>query len=409
MHVIRARNVNDAYYAGTRLLAHSGQRVQSRNGPVLRMEDPVTTVYDAPCERVLFDPRRKANPFFHLFEALWMLNGNNDVDTMDQFLASFKEFSDNGETFHGAYGYRWRHWPIKTTTYDQEIDQIARAIAMLKHDPNSRRVVVAMWDPARDLGTASKDIPCNDLIKFSIRDGHLQMTIFCRSNDIIFGAYGANAVHMSVLMEYVAAMIGVPVGLYTQISDDYHAYLNVPYNFDEYYPPIVQLENAYTITASDHRPVKPFPLVANTGTFDRELHDVIEEVRQRSFDDANLGDYTNPFFAEVAQPMYRAFRLYKDGDLNGAINALQDASIRHAYDVDWLLGAEMWLQEIANRRAAKAQPLDLNPPVDPNPDGTKAPTHDHRFAPRDPEPDPVLEKMRNQSAEQPTQHGTIVA
>lgn len=400
MRVITARNVNDAYYAGTQLLAMHGTRVDSRNGPVLRISEPVTTVYQRPTERVLFDERRNANPFFHFFEAMWMLNGQNDVKTMDQFLGSFKRFSDDGETYHGAYGHRWRHWPKPTTTYTEEIDQLAEIIAMLKTYPEDRRAVVGMWDPARDLNRKSNDIPCNDLIKFSIRDGRLQMTVFCRSNDVIYGAYGANAVHMSILMEYMAGMIGVEVGEYSQISDDFHGYLKTPYNFEDFYPPIVHLDNPYEHAAE--RSVQSFPLVAEAEWFDTELASMMSGIHDEDFEEMELHDFANPFFVAIAQPMYAAFKQYKADDIPGALTTLRDAALRHPYDPDWLLAADMWLQRIADARAEKANPIVESDVVDPNPDGEQAPKHTHRFAPQ-----PYANPLANKSEPQPTQHGTV--
>ena len=52
------------------------------------------------------------------------------------------------------------------------------------------------------------------------------MTVCNRSNDMIWGAYGANAVHMSILMEYVAVAVNAPMGSYYQISDSFHIYEN---------------------------------------------------------------------------------------------------------------------------------------------------------------------------------------
>ena len=43
---------------------------------------------------------------------------------------------------------------------------------------------------------------------------------------MLWGAYGANAVHMSVLQEYVATALNVSIGTYTQMSDSLHIYEN---------------------------------------------------------------------------------------------------------------------------------------------------------------------------------------
>ena len=67
-----------------------------------------------------------------------------------------------------------------------------------------------MWDAKQDLShrNESKDLPCNTHVYFSIREGFLDMTVCNRSNDLIWGCCGANAVHMSFLQEYVATMWG---------------------------------------------------------------------------------------------------------------------------------------------------------------------------------------------------------
>ena len=218
MHVIRARNVNDALQQGLQHLSNYGIKRDSRNGPVLLSPEPVTTVYSKPLERVLFWPERDANPFFHLYESLWMLAGRNDVEPVARFAKQMLQYSDDGKVFHGAYGYRWRNW--------FQFDQLKSIAESLSKNKDDRRQVLQMWDPKADLGRTGKDFPCNVSATFQINvDGALDLCVFCRSNDIVWGAYGANAVHFSFLLEYMARWIGVPVGRYSQISINYHGYL----------------------------------------------------------------------------------------------------------------------------------------------------------------------------------------
>lgn len=192
----------------------------SRAGAVLEHRGPVATVYRYPRQRVLMSALRDANPFFHLFESLWILDGRNDVATLSRFNSNIAQFSDNGSQFHGAYGYRLR--------YGFQ-DQIGTVIRMLKRDPTTRRAVLQIWDYSADLGTQSADIPCNTIVFFKINvGGRLDMTVCCRSNDVIWGAYGANAVQFSFLQEYIANSVGVPMGEYTQMSDSFHVYLDNP-------------------------------------------------------------------------------------------------------------------------------------------------------------------------------------
>ena len=220
-YLIEAVNVNDAYHRARALIRRVGQPLHTRNGPAYRAPHPVVTSYAAPMERVLLDPVRDANPFFHVFEALWILAGRNDVHTLGYFNGRISTYSDNGAFFHGAYGWRLRR--------AFGVDQLQRAAELLRANPNDRRVVLSIWHPSLDLGTDSKDIPCNDMLKLAVReDTWLDLTVFNRSNDILWGCYGANAVQFAFLLEYMAAAAGLRPGMLHQVSTDWHWYGSLP-------------------------------------------------------------------------------------------------------------------------------------------------------------------------------------
>jgi thymidylate synthase len=190
-------------------------------------------------QRVLFDYKRAANPFFHLYESLWMLAGRDDVAALNRFITDFgTRFAEEDGSVHGAYGHRWR----KALGFDQ-LDAIVRR---LRDNPTDRQCVLQMWDGRTTFGSNDllgdwKDRPCNTQVYFRVRERKspgphekstvsqtvLDMMITCRSNDIVFGAYGANAVHFSILQEYMAGRIGVEVGRMEQISFNYHGYVDV--------------------------------------------------------------------------------------------------------------------------------------------------------------------------------------
>lgn len=231
---LRVRNVQQAYVRGLALIRERGEVQQTRNGPAWVVPEPVLTVYERPWERVLLDPQRDANPFFHLLEAVWMLAGRQDVKSLARYNTGMRPFSDDGETFHGAYGHRWRHHFGATYlphTVIDGMDQIRRAVKLLRANPLDRRVVISMWDPVTDLGQDGLDFPCNTQIYLRARPisgepGHheLDLTVTCRSNDAIWGAYGSNAVHFSVLQEFLSAACGFRMGRMYQLSNNLHAY-----------------------------------------------------------------------------------------------------------------------------------------------------------------------------------------
>lgn len=227
MKIISVRNVGHALPAGLRLLKNEGWSRNSRNGPVYVAPWPVTTVYQCPSEKVAFWPVRDTNIAFLIYEALWMLAGRNDLEPLTRYIKDFSRYSDDGKTLHGAYGYRWRNH-LNSIHHEKRIgrlDQLDTIAQRLKHDPEDRRSVLQMWDAEYDLDYPSKDVPCNVTATFQ-RDvnGRLDLTVFNRSNDVIWGAYFANAFHFACLLEYVANKIGCDIGVYRQVSVNYHAY-----------------------------------------------------------------------------------------------------------------------------------------------------------------------------------------
>ncbi len=312
MYVIEARNVNDAYSKGFDFFRNAHFPIfTSRGGAVMEAPYPVTTEYEFPQERVLFSAKRDANPFFHLFEALWMLVGRRDVE----FLRQFSEQAANLIEGQSSYGYRWRsHFGV---------DQLYKLIRLLREDPTTRRAVIAMWDPATDLGSNLKDIPCNDTIQFSLRrNGYLDMQVFCRSNDMIWGAYGANAVHMSMLQEYVASMLGARMGYYWQISCNFHAYVDV--------------FNAKTSMVPEIDPYRvemicPQPLVNDPLTFDDDLNSFLINKEDSSG--------RNHFISHTAEPMWTAWRSWKAGYKKEALEVIDSVLA-----TDWHLACRRWFE-----------------------------------------------------------------
>ena len=219
-HIVQVRNVEHALGEGFQHLKVCGIDEPSRNGPVRVAPGPVVTEYTHPCERVLFNSERDANPVFHLLESVWMFAGLDNAKFLLPYNKRMTEYAEPTGQIWGAYGGRWRNF--------FGFDQIKSVVQLLKMQPNTRRAVLEMWSAAGDLGADKRDLPCNTHVYFGIQDGALNMTVCCRSNDILWGAYGANAVHFSMLQELIASAVRVTVGTYRQFSNNYHAYSTLP-------------------------------------------------------------------------------------------------------------------------------------------------------------------------------------
>ena len=337
MRVVYARNVNDALLKGLDMFnSETNYLVQeSRNGTTYEIIDPVTTVFIKPWERVCLIHQRDANPFFHFIESLWMLAGRKDLETLTYFVKSMADFSDDGKTLWGAYGWRWQSYFNK--------DQVTIIIEMLKKNPEDRRCVLQMWDPILDLNKDGKDVPCNTNIYFKIREGKLNMTVCCRSNDMLWGAYGANAVHMSILQEYMAALIGVNIGTYRQISDSFHVYVEQPvwervkdlkidpYNYRTFSNPYQNL-NGYKYT--------PLLQNDNSSTFHWELNRFFD-IHPNDFQ-ATQDGWENPVFKDIAVPMMEVYALHKqkDSSVYQALNKIKPMDWKTAC-FDWIRRRDM--------------------------------------------------------------------
>jgi len=317
MYVIQADNVTDGLCKAVDFMKEEAVRSTSRAGDVLVSPVPVTVAYMSPCERVLFDPVRDANPYFHFMEGLWMIAGRNDVDWISQFSQNISQFSDDGSTFHGAYGHRWRkHF---------DFDQLDLIISLLQNDPHNRRIVLQMWDPTEDIARDGKDFPCNTNIYFRVVNGKLDMTVCCRSNDMVWGTFGANAVHMSMLLEYMASSIGVGVGTYYQVSNNFHAYLDT-------WSKVQHLkEDPFFFCQPEG--VKSFPMI-NKGrdNWDRELSMFMSD------GDTVMG-YRDPFFKKVAAPMLSSWGAWKDKDITKALMFANSIAA-----TDWRKACTEWLE-----------------------------------------------------------------
>lgn len=295
MYALSGRNVNVVFPAAMRLMQMLGRERPSRVGRVLELPGPVVTTYYRPAERVLFSHARDANPFFHFFEALWMLAGRNDVDFLRQLVHRMLTFSDDGATLHGAYGNRWR--------FHFGMNQLEVVASLLRRELDTRRAVLTMWDPAVDLGRDSRDLPCNTTVYFKVRESALHMTVCNRSNDLLWGAYGANVVHLSMLHEYMACRAGgYPLGEYTHFSDSMHVYLDGAGG--ELWGRVSGEADQLPQDLYEGAGVRPFPMGVGEG-WDADLMDFFERW-DRCGDP--LGTFRTSWWRDVAVPLWRAWR-----------------------------------------------------------------------------------------------------
>ena len=304
---LTVKDVPEMYSEMMIVMRMRGLFEESRNGPVLSLPEPITVTVLAPKIRANVDPIRNANPFFHLMEFVWMMSGSCELAWIQQFNQGFKQYAEDNGRIHGAYGYRWRnHFGV---------NQIAAAVNMLREDATNRRVVLGMWDPGWDLDVIKKDLPCNTHIYLRIIDWELEMTVCNRSNDVIWGMTGANAVHMTLLQELMANAIGCDVGVYRVFTNNAHVYTDLP-NVES----MLDTRNAIHVKYS---PWKHVPVLGEGETLAMFLKDCERFV-------SGGWPYETRWIQEVAVPVRER---YLDRELEYPIA-----------DSEWEQACNLWLQ-----------------------------------------------------------------
>ena len=241
---VLTRNFTNVYPELIDHIISHGIMLDSRAGMTFEVLDFKTTILN-PIERCTGGAGRNINVFFLLAEALWIWAGRNDVEFLKLFNARMGEYSDNGKTFNAPYGFRLRHYGHDSNNafiaeYREEdsrwqaaqfeidfrppfqMDQIKWVLNLLQKDPNTRRAVVSIWNAEFDT-KESKDIPCNDLLMFKVREGQLYLTVANRSNDLHWGLC-TNVFQFSFILELMANILGLEVGHQTHNSQSLHIY-----------------------------------------------------------------------------------------------------------------------------------------------------------------------------------------
>lgn len=333
---ITAINVNEAFPLGIQYLHELGELQPSQHGDTLEMPNPVSVCYLNPRERILFDKDRASNPFLNLFEALWIINGRNDVAFLSRLVERMGKYSDDGDTYYGAYGHRLRF--ERTETGFLPCDQIEEAVRRLKKNPDDRQVVLTIRTP-QDMFYFGKDQPCNMQVALKIRQGKLNIHVFNRSNDFIWGLTGTNVVQFSMLQEYLAGRIGVEVGLYHQTTDSMHVYVNEQWDKLKTKRPGAH-HDPYTDDIT-----KPYPMMLGERWDDDLTH--FFNLFDRDYT-VNSGQFVTPFFQEVVAPMWQAFIEYEQYRNTKVREFLIDAQARaeSIADCDWGLATRQWLANI---------------------------------------------------------------
>ncbi|MBQ2103985.1 MAG: thymidylate synthase [Bacteroidales bacterium] len=156
-----------------------------------------------------------------IYELLWFLSGSTNIGYLKEHGVSiWDEWADENGDLGPVYGHQWRSWP---TPDGGCIDQISNLIDTIKHNPNSRRMLVSAWNVAEVDSMALP--PCHCLFQFYVANGKLSCQLYQRSADTFLGV-PFNIASYALLTMMIAQVCGLEPGEFIHTTGDTHLYLN---------------------------------------------------------------------------------------------------------------------------------------------------------------------------------------
>jgi len=166
-----------------------------------------------------------------IYELLWFLKGDTNIEYLQENgVRIWNEWADDKGDLGPVYGHQWRNWN------SEEIDQITEVIHSLKHNPNSRRMLVSAWNPsvlpdnstsfAENVANGKAALPpCHAFFQFYVADGKLSCQLYQRSADIFLGV-PFNIASYALLTLMMAQVCGYEAGDFVHTFGDAHIYNN---------------------------------------------------------------------------------------------------------------------------------------------------------------------------------------
>ena len=156
-----------------------------------------------------------------IYELLWFLKGETNTAYLKEHGVSiWDEWADENGELGPVYGKQWRSWEAKD---GKVIDQISEAIELIKHSPDSRRIIVNAWNVGEIKQMAL--MPCHTMFQFYVANGKLSCQLYQRSADLFLGV-PFNIASYALLTMMMAQVCGLQAGDFVHTFGDAHIYNN---------------------------------------------------------------------------------------------------------------------------------------------------------------------------------------
>ena len=168
-----------------------------------------------------------------IHELLWFLHGDTNIQYLNENgVKIWNEWATESGDLGPVYGAQWRSWP----TRDGVIDQVGQLIQQIRHQPDSRRLIISAWNPEflpDEKISPQQNVhqgrmalaPCHTLFQFYVVDGRLSCQLYQRSADVFLGV-PFNIASYALLTLMVAQVTDLQPGDFIHTFGDAHLYLN---------------------------------------------------------------------------------------------------------------------------------------------------------------------------------------
>jgi len=156
-----------------------------------------------------------------IYELLWFLKGDTNVRYLNENgVRIWDEWADENGDLGPVYGKQWRSWECSD---GRTIDQIGKAVYIIKENPDSRRIVINAWNVGELEHMALT--PCHCLFQFYVADRKLSCHLYQRSADCFLGV-PFNIASYALLTMMMAQVTTLELGDFVHTFGDVHLYLN---------------------------------------------------------------------------------------------------------------------------------------------------------------------------------------
>jgi thymidylate synthase len=156
-----------------------------------------------------------------IHELLWFLKGETNIAYLkENGVSIWDEWADENGELGPVYGSQWRSWPAPD---GRQIDQIEQLLQQIKHNPDSRRMIVSAWNVGLIDQMALP--PCHAFFQFYVAEGKLSCQLYQRSADTFLGV-PFNIASYALLTMMIAQVCGLQAGEFIHTLGDAHLYSN---------------------------------------------------------------------------------------------------------------------------------------------------------------------------------------